>query len=46
VLRELVDRVASPRVGICLDTANSLGAGERESVQRSVATLEKWCSLL
>ena len=28
VLRDVVDHVASPRVGICLDTANSLGAGE------------------
>lgn len=28
VLRTLVDELASPRVGICLDTANSLGAGE------------------
>jgi 3-oxoisoapionate decarboxylase len=28
VLRDVVDAVASPRVGICLDTANSLGAGE------------------
>jgi len=28
VLRDLIDAVASPRVGICLDTANSLGAGE------------------
>lgn len=27
-LRRLVDDVASPRVGICLDTANSFGAGE------------------
>jgi sugar phosphate isomerase/epimerase len=27
-LRALVDRVGSPRVGVCLDTANSLGAGE------------------
>ncbi len=28
VLRSMVDEVASPRVGVCLDTANSLGAGE------------------
>lgn len=28
VLREIVDSLASERVGICLDTANSLGAGE------------------
>ena len=28
VLRALVDDVGSPSVGICLDTANSLGAGE------------------
>lgn len=28
VLRALVDEVASSSVGICLDTANSLGAGE------------------
>lgn len=28
VLRTLVDELASPRLGICLDTANSLGAGE------------------
>lgn len=27
-LRQLVDEVASAHVGICLDTANSLGAGE------------------
>ena len=27
-LRDLVDSVGSPHVGICLDTANSLGAGE------------------
>ncbi|MBP7142621.1 MAG: TIM barrel protein [Opitutaceae bacterium] len=27
-LRRLVERVGSDRVGICLDTANSLGAGE------------------
>lgn len=27
-LRRLVDDIASERVGICLDTANSLGAGE------------------
>lgn len=27
-LRRLIDDVGSPRVGICLDTANSLGAGE------------------
>lgn len=28
VLRGIVERTDSPRVGICLDTANSLGAGE------------------
>ena len=28
VLRQIIDDVASPCVGICLDTANSLGAGE------------------
>jgi len=28
VLRRIVDAVHSPAVGICLDTANSLGAGE------------------
>jgi sugar phosphate isomerase/epimerase len=28
VLRALVDEVGSPFIGICLDTANSLGAGE------------------
>ena len=28
VLRTLVDELGSPHVGICLDTANSLGAGE------------------
>lgn len=27
-LRRLIDDIASPHVGICLDTANSLGAGE------------------
>jgi len=27
-LRHIIDSVASPYVGICLDTANSLGAGE------------------
>ncbi len=27
-LRRLIDDVGGPRVGICLDTANSLGAGE------------------
>ena len=27
-LRSLIERIASQRVGICLDTANSLGAGE------------------
>jgi sugar phosphate isomerase/epimerase len=27
-LRRIIDSVASPYVGICLDTANSLGAGE------------------
>jgi sugar phosphate isomerase/epimerase len=27
-LRDLVDRIGNARVGICLDTANSLGAGE------------------
>jgi sugar phosphate isomerase/epimerase len=27
-LRRLIDDVGSPRVGICLDTANSIGAGE------------------
>jgi sugar phosphate isomerase/epimerase len=27
-LRRLIDAVGSPRVGVCLDTANSLGAGE------------------
>lgn len=27
-LRRLIDEVASPRAGICLDTANSFGAGE------------------
>ena len=28
LLREIVDVVDSPHVGVCLDTANSLGAGE------------------
>jgi 3-oxoisoapionate decarboxylase len=28
VLRQIIDDVASPRLGICLDTANSFGAGE------------------
>lgn len=27
-LRDIVDSVASPNVGVCLDTANSFGAGE------------------
>jgi sugar phosphate isomerase/epimerase len=27
-LREIIEKVASPQVGICLDTANSFGAGE------------------
>lgn len=27
-LRQIVDEVASPRIGICLDTANSLGCSE------------------
>jgi sugar phosphate isomerase/epimerase len=27
-LRRIIDDVADPRVGVCLDTANSLGAGE------------------
>ncbi len=28
VLRSIIEQVGSPQVGICLDTANSLGAGE------------------
>jgi len=28
VLRQIIDAVAHPAVGVCLDTANSLGAGE------------------
>jgi sugar phosphate isomerase/epimerase len=28
VLRDIIEAVDSPRVGVCLDTANSLGAGE------------------
>jgi sugar phosphate isomerase/epimerase len=28
ILRQIIDDVAQPAVGICLDTANSLGAGE------------------
>jgi len=37
VLRKIVDTVDSERVGICLDTANSLGAGE--GIDHVVATL-------
>ncbi len=37
VLRKVVDAVDSERVGICLDTANSLGAGE--GIGHVVATL-------
>lgn len=32
VLRKIVDDVASPRVGICLDTANSIGCSEGPDV--------------
>lgn len=28
VLRQMIEQIDSPRVGICLDTVNSLGAGE------------------
>lgn len=38
VLRQILSAVASDRVGICLDTANSLGAGEGlETVVRELA---------
>lgn len=36
-LRGIIDAVASPRVGICLDTANSFGAGE--GLEQAAATL-------
>ena len=36
-LRRIIDSVASPNVGICLDTANSLGAGE--GLREIIATL-------
>jgi len=35
-LRSVIDAVGSPRIGVCLDTANSLGAGEGIA---SVATM-------
>jgi 3-oxoisoapionate decarboxylase len=39
-LRELIEGVGSDRIGICLDTANSLGAGEGlDSVVRELAPL-------
>ena len=39
-LRELVERVGSPQVAICLDTANSVGAGEGlETVLRELGPL-------
>ena len=40
VLREVVESAGSSRVGVCLDTANSLGAGEGlEEVARALAPL-------
>ncbi|MDO8542051.1 MAG: TIM barrel protein [Opitutaceae bacterium] len=40
-LRELIDGIASEHVGICLDTANSLGAGE--GIGEVLATLAPVC---
>src|SRR6185503_10468118 len=28
ILRDVIEKVANDRIGICLDTANSLGSGE------------------
>ncbi len=41
ILRRLVDDIDSPRVGICLDTANSLGAGE--GIREVLAQLAPVC---
>ena len=39
-LREILESVGSPRIGVCLDTANSLGAGEGlETVLRELGPL-------
>jgi sugar phosphate isomerase/epimerase len=40
MLAEMVERIASPRVGICLDTANSLGCAE--GVETLVRVLGRW----
>lgn len=44
VLREIVEKVGDSRVGICLDTANSLGAGEglREVVETLAPLTLNW----
>lgn len=43
-LRRIMEEVDSPRVGICLDTANSIGANE--GVAHVLATLAPWIANL